>query len=90
MLFAKQDQWANHHNPNPDLIPEILAPLKLNMNKIVSDAKNGKYDKQILEDQADGKASGVTGTPTFFVNGHQVQELGYEALKGAVVEQMKE
>lgn len=90
LLFAKQDQWANHHNPNPDLIPEILAPLKLNMNKIVSDAKNGKYDKQILEDQADGKASGVTGTPTFFVNGHQVQELGYEALKGAVVEQMKE
>jgi protein-disulfide isomerase len=89
LLFAQQDQWANHHNPNPDLIPEILAPLKINMNKILSDAKNGKYDKQILEDQADGKMSGVTRTPTFYVNGHQLQELGYEALRAAVVENLK-
>lgn len=81
LLFQSQDKWANHHNPNPDLIPEILQPLKLNIKKIVADAKNGKYDKQITEDTEDGKAVGVRGTPTFFVNGHQVQELGYESLK---------
>jgi len=89
LLFAQQDHWANHHNPNPGLIPEILAPLKLNMNKILSDAKNGKYDRQILEDQADGKMSGVTRTPTFFVNGHQLQELGYEPLREAIIAALK-
>ena len=90
LLFAHQDKWANHHNPNPDLIPEVLAPLKLDMAKIVTNAKNGKYNAQILEDEADGKLAGVTGTPTFFVNGHQLQELGYESLRGAIIDNLKE
>lgn len=89
LLFANQDIWADHHNPNPDLIPTILSSLKLDMNKIISDAKNGKYDEQILQDQADGKKAGVTRTPTFFVNGHQLQELSYEALRGAVIENLE-
>lgn len=90
LLFEHQNKWANHHNPNPDLIPEILAPLKLDMAKIITNAKNGKYNAQILEDEADGKLSGVTGTPTFFVNGHQLQELGYENLRGAIIDNLKE
>lgn len=89
LLFAEQDRWANHHNPNPELIPEILAPLKLNMKQIIADAKNGKYDSLVLEDQADGKSSGVKGTPTFFINGHQLQELGYEPLRGAIIEALQ-
>lgn len=89
LLFAEQDRWANHHNPNPDLIPEILAPLKLNMSKIITDAKNGKYDNLVLKDQSDGKLSGVKGTPTFFVNGHQLQELGYEPLRKAIMEALQ-
>ncbi|MGZ5279423.1 MAG: DsbA family protein, partial [Pseudobdellovibrionaceae bacterium] len=89
LMFEHQDKWANHHNPNPDMIPEILKPLGLNMKKIMEDAKAGKYDKQILEDGEDGKKLGVRGTPTFFVNGHQLQNLGYEALKSAVVENIQ-
>ncbi len=84
LLFETQDQWANHQNPNPDLIPEILRPLNLNMNKIIADAKAGKYDALVMEDMEDGKKVGVRGTPTFFVNGHQVQELGYESLKNEI------
>jgi protein-disulfide isomerase len=84
LLFETQDQWANHQNPNPDLIPEILKPLKLNIKKIISDAKAGKYDKQISEDVEDGKKAGVNGTPTFYVNGFQVQDLGYEPLKNEI------
>lgn len=89
LLFVEQDRWADHHSPNPDLIPEILAPLKLNMNKIITDAKNGKYDNLVLEDQSDGKLSGVKGTPTFFINGHQLQELGYEPLRRAIMEALQ-
>lgn len=89
LLFETQDQWANHHNPNPDLIPEILKPLKLNIKKIVADAKSGKYDKQIAEDMEDGKKVGVRGTPTFFVNGSMVEELGYESLKSEIEARLK-
>jgi protein-disulfide isomerase len=88
ILFATQEQWANHHDPKPDMIPELLKPLNLDIKKIIADAKAGKYDKQITEDSADGKAVGVSGTPTFFVNGHMLQELGYDSLKSAVIESL--
>lgn len=84
LLFETQGQWANHQNPNTDLIPEILKPLKLNIKKILADAKAGKYDKQIMEDMEDGKKVGVRGTPTFFVNGVQLDDLGYEPLKNEI------
>lgn len=89
LLFKTQGQWANHHNPNPELIPEILKPLKLNLKKIIADAKSGKYDAQITEDVEDGKKAGVNGTPTFFVNGNMVQELSYEALKNEIENKLK-
>ncbi len=88
ILFATQEQWASHHDPKPDLIPEILKPLNLDMKKIITDAKAGKYDKQITEDSNDGKTVGVSGTPTFFVNGHMLQELGIDSLKSAVIESL--
>jgi protein-disulfide isomerase len=86
LLFSTQSQWADHHNPNPDLIPEILKPLNLNMAKIIADAKAGKYDAQVLEDMEDGKKVGVNGTPTFFINGQMLPELGYGPLKQAIEE----
>lgn len=85
IIFTTQDQWANHHAPKPELLTELLKPLKLkNLDKIIADAKAGKYDKQIQQDVEDGKQAGVQGTPTFYVNGNQVEELGYVPLKAAI------
>lgn len=89
LLFQTQDQWANHQNPNPELIPQILKPLKMNMTQIMADAKAGKYDRQIAEDTEDGRMVGVTGTPTFFVNGHKVLELGYDSLRSEITAQLQ-
>lgn len=89
LLFETQEQWANHQNPNTDLIPQILKPLKLNIQKIIADAKAGKYDKQIAEDMEDGKMVGVRGTPTFFVNGSLLEELSYESLKNEIESKLK-
>lgn len=84
LLFTTQSQWADHHNPKPELIPEILKPLGLDLKKIIADAKAGKYDQQISEDMEDGKKIGVQGTPTFFVNGAMLEELGPEPLRAAI------
>lgn len=84
LLFATQNKWANHHNPQPELIPELLKPLNLNMEKIITDAKVGKYDQLINEDFEDGKKIGVLGTPTFFINGKILEELGYESLRSSI------
>jgi len=88
LLFSTQNEWANHHMPKPELIPEILKPLKLNMSKIISDAKAGQYDQQITEDFEDGKKAGVRGTPTFFVNGQMVDDISYESLRNAIRSQL--
>ncbi len=85
IIFETQNQWANHHDPKPELLTDLLKPLKLkNLDRIIADAKSGKYNKQIQEDVEDGKQAGVRGTPTFFVNGNQVEELGYGPLKAAI------
>lgn len=84
LLFATQGKWADHHAPKPELIPELMKPLNLKMDSILADAKAGKYDAQIMQDLDDGKAVGVRGTPTFFVNGVMVDELSYEALRSAI------
>lgn len=86
LLFATQSQWASHSDPKPELVPELLGTLGLDTKKIMVDARAGKYDKQILEDGEDGAKLGVNGTPTFFVNGYQLANLGYGPLKAAVVE----
>lgn len=89
IVFKTQHQWADHQAPKPEMLVELLKPLKLkNLDKIIADAKAGKYNKKIQEDVEDGKQAGVRGTPTFFVNGNQVEELGYEPLKSAIADKL--
>ena len=90
IVFESQPIWANHNNPDPEKLTELLKPLGLNMNKIISDAKNGKYNDLIKEDVQDGKTVGVNGTPTFFVNGQMVLELGYEPLDFAIKQALEQ
>ncbi|HIH17999.1 MAG: DSBA oxidoreductase [archaeon GW2011_AR6] len=41
----------------------------INMQKLDACVKSGKYKKEIEQDTAEGIAAGVSGTPTFFING---------------------
>lgn len=88
LLFANQSQWASHDKPNINVVPEILAPLKLNMTKIIEDAKAGKYDQIIMQDMEDGRKIGVTRTPTYFINGNMLFNLGYGPLKQEIQSQL--
>lgn len=88
LVFKTQDQWANHHDPRPDLLPEILKPLGLNLEKIINDANTGVYNAQIKQDYQDGEELGVKATPTFFVNGQKLEEMGYEPLRNLVLEKL--
>ncbi len=89
LLFATQDQWASHHNPKPELIPEILAPLGLNLDKILREAKEGRYNQIVELDYADGKAVGVQGTPSFFLNGQKIHKLDFDELRSEIVKKIE-
>ena len=83
-LFEQQPAWADHHTPKPELVPQILGKLGLDVERLNADAKNPAIAARIEQDRKDGQQLGVRGTPTFFVNGRMLDELGDGPLRQAI------
>ena len=62
-LFAHQDTFSEAYYRT------VASKLGLNLSKFNECFKTGTYRKQIAEDVQLGSLLGVSGTPTFFVNG---------------------
>lgn len=84
LLFEKQPEWGDHHQPRPELIPTYLMTLGIPKEKLDPEYLLKKHGDKIKIDEADGKQAGVRGTPTFFVNGIAVMELGDRPLREAI------
>lgn len=72
IVFANQDTWAKQLSPR-DTIYTLLAPLALDMTKLKADVDSQAVEDKIESDLQSGIASGVSGTPSFFINGQQIQ-----------------
>ena len=83
-LFYAQPQWASHHDPKPELIAVILKKLDIDIMNIKPSDLIEKHRAHIERDQADGKALGVRGTPTLFINGQIVDDMSYQGLKARI------
>jgi protein-disulfide isomerase len=74
---AEQDKFWQFHDAlfldqkklDPDSLKQTAAKLGLDRDKFNTCFANDKHDAGIREDMAEGTALGVTGTPTFFING---------------------
>jgi protein-disulfide isomerase len=88
ILFEKQPEWGSHHAPKPELIPEYAKQIGLDMEAFNKAIGNAKHRELVEIDRADGKRLGVTGTPTFFVNGRMLERLGYEPLQALIAEEL--
>lgn len=84
LLFEKQPEWGDHHQPRPYLIPTYLATLGISKDKLDREYLLKKHGEKIRIDEADGKRVGVRGTPTFFVNGQALSELGDQPIRDAI------
>jgi len=89
VAFLKQPEWGAHHEPKPELLVNYLVNLGLNREKLLAATKNQEILDRIKKDQADGSSAGVTGTPTFFVNGRMLRELGPQPLRALIDEELK-
>lgn len=68
LLFANQATWS----ALPDALPtfaQYAKDLSLNMSTFDSCLSTGKYKDEVIKDQADGSASGIDGTPGFWILG---------------------
>lgn len=83
-LFNTQNTWANVKNPT-DLFVKMAQKLKLDVEQFKRDLVFEPTKQRVDRDYNSGSASGVRGTPTFFINGQQITFPGtYAALKSAV------
>lgn len=83
-LLAQQPEWAPHDGPQLDKAWVVAGVAGLDIAK----AKAEKLAPHIMAtlnlDVADGKSVGVSGTPTFFVNGKPLPNFGTDDLKKLV------
>lgn len=89
ILFEKQPEWADHHQPKPELIPVFLKQVGVDEGRLFPPSLLPKHQSKIDLDESDGIKLGVQGTPTFFVNGKMLGELGHAPLKAAIEEALK-
>ncbi len=70
LLFTKQDPWAD--TDGITAFKQYAKDLGLNTGQFNSCLDTGKYASEVDKDFQDGSNAGVSGTPSFFINGQQV------------------
>ena len=84
--------YVNHHALSNGHLVEYAIALNLDINQFLQEVTGDWYVKHIEEDLESGRASGVTMTPAFFINGYRYeggldQESFLEALAKVAQEQ---
>ena len=96
-LFAMQGEWGEKHGPDAHAAP--TAPVStlfekygkeigLDPQKLNAAAGNPEYANKAERDLNDGRALGVRGTPTFFVNGRKLARLSMQDLRALINEEL--
>jgi protein-disulfide isomerase len=72
VIFARQREWSNDRNITPRLT-RYAEELNLNTTAFDGCLNSGKYTQPLQQAAQAGQQAGVRATPTFFVNGRQVE-----------------
>lgn len=90
LIFEKQPQWGDHHNPQPDLIWTFLPQIKdLDVEQIKKDMNDPLILSIIEKDMEDLHFLGVRRTPSFFANGKPLQKFGPQPLRDLIEQELK-
>jgi len=78
LLFENQTLWSGASSVGNalEIIEEYAEDLDLDMDQYRTDIESVAIADKINAQQASGTQLGVTGTPTFFVNGEQISTPG--------------
>lgn len=71
-LFATQPEWGEKRDSQAALFSTFAQELGLDMAQYDAAVADQATKDRISQDVADGQALGVTGTPTFFLNGKKL------------------
>jgi len=74
---------------DPADLDRMAMRLNLDLYRYQNDLTTGRWINKVERDAAGGRHSGVTGTPTFFLNGRRAPR-DYDALRGAIEAVLKQ
>jgi len=76
-------------NLSLDEIKKVAEKLGLDMKKFEADMNSPETEKILQDDLATARATDVSGTPSFFINGKRVTNRSFEGMKAMVEEELK-
>lgn len=89
-MYETQDQWGEQRTPADATFRVFASELGLDMAAFDTAYDDPATLDRVNIDVADGKALGVQGTPTFFLDGNEVEFRSYQDLAAAVKQALKE
>jgi protein-disulfide isomerase len=89
VVMYRQPEWASHHAPRPELLMTYAPLAGLDAEQLRAAATDPQIAAHIEQDRSDGMALGANRTPTFFINGKPLMQLGYAPLRDAVQAELR-
>lgn len=90
LLFENQTLWAAQSNDQAqETFIGYAAQLGLDSEKFKTDLKSDVVENAVNEDYDSGQAAGVTGTPTFFLNGIAIKPGAYDEFRSLIREKIE-
>ena len=83
-MYETQAEWGERQTPADSLFREFATELGLDLARYDAAYSDPATLERVKLDVADGKALGVRGTPTFFLNGDRLKLNDYGELSAAV------
>ncbi|GAB5377825.1 MAG: hypothetical protein AcusKO_42870 [Acuticoccus sp.] len=88
-ILREQPRWAAHGAPEPELLLEIASTAGIDLEAATGDMLFPGTTAVINQDREDVETVGVTGTPTFFVNGKRLDPFGEAELRALVAAEVQ-
>lgn len=79
-LFQGQAEWGHQDSSQEDVFFGYAEDMGLDMERFRASYEDPATLERIERDQADGEAAGVSGTPTFFLDGEKLEVSGIDEL----------
>ncbi len=80
-LFSNQQAWENMIDPRQAFIQYAQTVGVSNIAKFEQDMNSDKYKPYLQQQYNQSIALGVRGTPTFYFNGHELQNQALDGMK---------
>ncbi len=89
-MYETQKEWGESQDSKEDLVRTFAEDLGLDMDQYDADVSSEDVGARVAKDVADGESLGVSGTPTFYVDGELFQPQSVEDFTSVLDEALAE